>query len=120
MIIVAENTMLHISRILVTRTRSRIPSRSAQLVWAVMDADVDAVVDTKAISRSESRAMIISMGIEMIMVMFFKRVATLECTISVVKSVDGILPTLLDFILLGSVILELLSCHLTMTIVSCQ
>ena len=105
MIIVAENNMLQIARILMTRTISRSPRRSAQLVRAVIDAAVDVVAYTKVISRSESRAIIISMEIEMIMEMVFKIGVTLECAISVVKSVDGILTTLLDFMLIGSVIL---------------
>ena len=44
----------------------------------------------------------------------------LGCAIAVVNSVDIILPTLLDFIPLGSVILVLLTFHMTMTIGSCQ
>ena len=44
----------------------------------------------------------------------------LGCAIAVVNSVDIILPTLLDFMLLGSVILVLLTCQMTMTIGSCQ
>ena len=42
------------------------------------------------------------------------------CAISVIKSVDVIIPTLLDFMLLGSVILELLPCQMTMKFGSYQ
>ena len=42
------------------------------------------------------------------------------CVIAVLKSVDEILPTLMYFMLLGSVIMALLSCQMTMTIGSCQ
>ena len=84
---------------------------------AGVDAEVDAVADAKVDARSG--ATIISMGIEMIMVMVFKRGAILGCSIFVDKSVDGILPTIMDFMLLGIVILSLLSCHITMTIGSC-
>ena len=38
------------------------------------------------------------------------------CDIAVAKSVDGIIPTTLDFMLLGSVILALSTFQLTMTI----
>ena len=44
----------------------------------------------------------------------------LGCDISVVKSVDGITPILLDFTPLGSVILSILSCLLTVIIGSSQ
>ena len=64
--------------------------------------------------------MIIRMGIEMIMGMVFKIGAMIGYSIAVIKSVDGILPTLLDFMLLVSVILALLSCLLAMTIGSYQ
>ena len=56
----------------------------------------------------------------MIMEMVFKRGAMLGCDIFVVKSVDGIPPIIMDFMLLGSVILELLPCLLTINIGSCQ
>ena len=52
--------------------------------------------------------------------MVFKRGAMLGYAIAVVKSVDGIIPTLMDFMLIGNVILALLPCHLTMAIKSCQ
>ena len=52
--------------------------------------------------------------------MVFKIGAMIGCTISIVKSVDGIIPTLLDFILLGSAILALLPCQMTTTIGSWQ
>ena len=45
----------------------------------------------------------------MIMEMVFNRGEMLGYTIAIVKSVDGILPTLLDLMLLGSVILFLLT-----------
>ena len=79
---------------------------------------VDAVADTKVAAKNG--AMIIKTRIEMIMKMLFKRVDILGCAIVVVKSVEGILPTLMNFMLLGSEILELLTCHLTMTILICQ
>ena len=52
--------------------------------------------------------------------MVFRRGKTVGCAIAVVNSVDGILPKFLDFMLLGSVILELLSFQLTMNIGICQ
>ena len=106
--------MPHISRILVTSPRSRRTSRSVQLVREVVDAEVEAKVDAVADVNVDARggAMIIRMGIEMIMGMVFKRGAMIGYAIAVVKSVDGILPTLLDFMLLGSVILALLSCQM--------
>ena len=42
------------------------------------------------------------------------------CDIAVINSVDEILPTPLDFMLLGSGILSLLPCRMTMAIGSCQ
>ena len=56
----------------------------------------------------------------MIMKMVFKIEAMLGCAISFVKSVDGMLPILLDLMLLEIVILALLTCMLTMIIGSCQ
>ena len=56
----------------------------------------------------------------MIMEMVFKRGAMLGYDIAVIKSVDVILPTIMDFMLPGSVILALSPCQLTMTIGSCQ
>ena len=44
----------------------------------------------------------------------------LGCGIAIIKSVDRIPPTILDLMLLGSVILELFSCQLAMTIVRYQ
>ena len=52
--------------------------------------------------------------------MVFKRGEMLGCDIFVVKIVDGMPPILLNFMPLGSVILELLPCLLTMIIVICQ
>ena len=52
--------------------------------------------------------------------MVFKRGAMIGCDIAVINSVDEILPTPLDFMLLGSVILSILPCRMTMTIGSCQ
>ena len=123
-IIVAENNTLQIACILVTRPISIIPSRSVQLVGAVVDAEVyaevDVVADTKVTKRSGGRAIIIRMGIEIIMEIVFKIGETLGCAISVVKSVGGILTTPLDFMLLGSVILVFSTFRLTMTNGSCQ
>ena len=48
--------------------------------------------------------------------MVFKIGAILGCDIAVVKSVDGILPTIMDFMLLGSMILSLLPFRLITTI----
>ena len=48
--------------------------------------------------------------------MVFKIGAILGCDIAVVKSVDGILPTIMDFMLLGIMILSILPCQLTTTI----
>ena len=44
----------------------------------------------------------------------------LGCDIVVVKCVDEILPTPIDFMLIGSVILELLPFQMTMTIGICE
>ena len=112
-----DNTTLQISCILVVR-----PRRSAQLVGVVVDAMVDAevgaVVDAKVIAIIEET--IIGMGIEMIMGMVFKKGEMLGCAIAIVRSVDGIPPIILDFTPLGSVILALLPCLLTMIIGNCQ
>ena len=78
-----------------------------KLVGAVVDAAVDAVADTKVDARSVAR--ITRTVIEMIIEMVFKIGEMLGCDIAVIKSVDGILLTLLDFMVLGSLILELLS-----------
>ena len=40
--------------------------------------------------------------------------------IDVVKNVDGIIPPPMDLMLIGSVILAILTCQLTMTTGSCQ
>ena len=114
--------MLHISCIIVTRSRSRRPRKSAQLVGVVVDAVVDAAVDAVADAKvvEISGPMIIMMGIKMIMEVVFKRGEMIGCYIAAVKIVDGILPTILELMLLGSMILILLSCHMTMTIVSCH
>ena len=58
-----KNTTLQIARILMTRTRSRNPKRSAQLVGSVVDVVVGTVANAKVTTRSGARAMIISMGI---------------------------------------------------------
>ena len=81
---------------------------------------MDVVTDAKATARSGERAMLIWMGIEMITKMVFKRGEKLGCDIAVVKSVDRILPTPMDFMLIGSVILYLSPCHLTTTTGICQ
>ena len=57
---------------------------------------------------------------EIIMGTVFKRGAMLGCAIAVVNILDGIIPTPLDFMLLGSVILKLLPCHMTVPIGICQ
>ena len=54
------------------------------------------------------------------MEMVFKIGAVLRCSITVVNSVDEILPTLLYFMMLGSVIMSLFPYHPTITIGSCQ
>ena len=119
-VIFSSNTILQIARILVMRPISRRPRMIAQLVGAVVDAAVDAVVDAKGTTRSIARSIIIRMEIDIIKEIVFKRGSIIECSISVVKSVDEILPTPLDFMLLGSVILAIFPCHLTMTSESCQ
>ena len=48
--------------------------------------------------------------------MVFKRGAILGCYIAAVENVDGMPPILLYFIPLGSVILEILPCLMTMII----
>ena len=52
----------------------------------------------------------------MIMEMVFKRGAIIGCAIAVIKSVNGILRTLLDFMLLGSVVLALFISQMPITI----
>ena len=69
---------------------------------------MDAVADAKVTARSGATIIIIiMMGIEKMMGMVFKRREMLGCDIAVIKSVYGILPILLYFMLLGSVILAL-------------
>ena len=51
-IIVMENTTLQISCILLTRSKLRRPSRSAQIVGVVANSTVDAVADDKVIAKS--------------------------------------------------------------------
>ena len=120
MIIVAANTKLQIFQTLVTRPISRSPRTIPQFVGEVVDVALDAVADAKMTAISGSRAMIIRMGIEMITEMVLKIGEMLGCAITVVKSVDGIIPTRLDFILLGSVILTLFTCQPTTPIGICQ
>ena len=62
---------------------------------AAVDAAVDEVADANVTTRSG--ATIRGMGIERIMEMLFKRGAMFGCAISVVNSVDGMPPILLDF-----------------------
>ena len=77
--IVVKNTTLHISCILVTRPKLRMPRRSVQLVGevvekmldAAVDAAVDAVADIKVTIRSGST--IIYIGIEIFIQMVFRR-----------------------------------------------
>ena len=93
-----------------------------QLEEAVLNLVANTALDKVSYAKVATRngEMIIQMGIEMIMEMVFKRGAMIRCDISVVKSVDEILPIPMDFMLLGSVILSLSPCHLTMTIGSCH
>ena len=121
-----EKTTLQISYILVTRPKLRRPRRSAQIIFIVVDAmvdaevdvAVDAVADAKVTARSGET--IRSMGIEMIMEMVFKRGEMIGCDISFVRSVDGMPPIIMYLMPLGSVILEILTCLLTMVIGICQ
>ena len=69
---------------------------------------VDAGADAKVNVISATTIIIINMGIEMIMVTVFKRGEMIGTDIDVVKILDGIIPTLLDFPLLGCAILALL------------
>ena len=64
-IIVVENTTIHIVRILMTRQKKRSPRRSTQLVGVVVDAMVDAAVDavTDYKVTARSGAKIRGMGI---------------------------------------------------------
>ena len=78
---------------------------------------VDVVVDAKVVAIIG--AIIIRIGTEMIIEMVLKRESMLGCAISIVESLDGIIPTILDLILLGSVILELMPFQPTMTIGRC-
>ena len=75
---------------------------------------------TDAKVTAESGATIRRVGIEIIMEMVLKIGAILGCAISVVSSVDGMTPILLDFMPLESLILSLLLCLLTMIIGNCQ
>ena len=84
----------------------------------MVEVMVDSVADAKA--NSGSGATIIGMGIGMIMEMVFKIGAMLACDISVIRSVDGIPPMILDYMPLGSVILALLPCLMTVIIGNCQ
>ena len=117
-----ENTTLQISRILVTRPKLRMPRRSAQFLGEVVDkmvgSAVDAVADAKVTTRSG--ATIKRMGIEMITKIVFKRGSILGCAITVVRSVDEMTPILLDFMLIGGVILEPFTCLLTIIIGNCH
>ena len=79
---------------------------------------VDAVADAKVTARSG--ATIRRMGIEMIMETVFKIRAMLGYAITVVRIVDVMTPILLDFMLLGSVILSLLPCLMNIIIGNCQ
>ena len=56
----------------------------------------------------------------MILVMVFKILSMTGCSISVVNMLDGMSPILLDFMPLGSMILELFPCLLYMIIGSYQ
>ena len=56
------------------------------------------------------------MGVEIVMEIVLKRGLMLGCDVAVVKSVNRTLPTLLDLMLLGSVILALFPCQMAMTI----
>ena len=118
MIIVVDNTSLQISCILMTRPTLRKPGKIAQLVGVVLDVAVDAVADSKVTARSG--ATIRRMGIEIIMVMVSKRGEMIGCAIAVVSSVDGITLILMDFIPLGSVVLAIFLCLLTIIIGNCQ
>ena len=114
MIIMVENTTLHIYRILMTRPKLRRPRSSVQLVGFVVDSMVNAAVDAAANAKVTSRsgAKIRGMGIETIMGILFKRGAILVCDIAVVKSVDRMLPMLLYFMPIGSIILEFFLAYL--------
>ena len=89
-----------------------------QLEEAVLNLVADTALDKVSYAKVATRngEMIIQMGIEMIMEMVFKRGAMIGCAISVVRSVDGMRTILLYFMPLGSVILALLPCLLTMII----
>ena len=122
MIIVVANITLQISRILVRRPILRWSRGSVQIVGLVVDVVVDAVVevavvavaDTKVTARSGK--IIISMEIEMIMEIVFKRGSMIGCDIFVFNILDVILTTLTYFMLLGSVILAFFPFQMTMTI----
>ena len=84
---------------------------------------MNAVADAKMATRSGAKITIIVIiviivirtGIEIIMEIVFKLGAMLGFDMAIFKSVDGILTSLMDFMLFGSVILVLLPCHLNMT-----
>ena len=121
-IILVENNTIQISCILVTRPNLRRPRKSVQLVGVVVDAMVDTTVDAVADAKVNTRigATIRQMGIEMIMEMVFERGTMLGCAIAVVMSVNGMTPIIMNFMPLGSVILEILPCLLTMIIGNCK
>ena len=75
---------------------------------------VDTVAKYKVTKRSG--ATISGMGIEMIMEIVFKRGSIIGFAIAAVSSVDGMTAIILDFMPLGSVILALLPCLMTMII----
>ena len=56
----------------------------------------------------------------MITKIVFKRGSILGCAITVVRSVDEMTPILLDFMLIGGVILEPFTCLLTIIIGNCH
>ena len=66
------------------------------------------MADAKVTVISATTTIIINMGIEMIMVKVFKRGEMIGTDVYVVNIVDDIIPTLLDFPLLGCAILALL------------
>ena len=121
-IIVVEIITLQISRILVMRPRLIRPRRIAQIIGVVVDEMVDTAVDAMVDAKVNTRSgeTIRGIRIEMFMEMVFKIGAILVCNISFVRTVDGMPPILLDFIPLGSVILSIFPCLLTMIIGNCQ
>ena len=88
------------------------------VVDAIVNVAVDVVADAMVTTRIGET--IIGIGIETMTEMVFKRGEMLGCDISVVRGMYGMTPIVLDLMPLGSMILEILPCLITMIIGNCQ